>query len=62
MLRSGIAVALVKASRYSSSDWTPGLGITICCRCSPRKRQKTIIMIIIIIIIFVRVIGPLRIR
>ena len=37
--RSGIAVAVVQASGYSSS-WTPSLGISICRGCSPKKTKR----------------------
>ena len=39
-LGSHIAVAQVQASSYSS-DSTPSLGTSICCRSSPRKGKKT---------------------
>ena len=35
-----IAMALVWASSYSS-DWTPGLGTSLCGRSSPRNGKKT---------------------
>ena len=35
-LRSCIAVAVVQAGSYSS-DLTPSLGTSICCRCGPKK-------------------------
>ena len=38
-LRSCVAVAVVWAGSYSS-DWIPGLGTSICCRCSPKKQKK----------------------
>ena len=38
-LGSGIAVALVKAGSYSS-DWTPGLGTSICHVHGPKKQKK----------------------
>ena len=38
-LGSGIAVAVVQAGCYSS-DSTPSLGMSICCRCSPKKPKK----------------------
>ena len=38
-LGSGIAVAVVWASSYSS-DSTPSLGTSICCRCNPKKKEK----------------------
>ena len=40
-LESGmaVAVAVVQAGSYSS-DSTPGLGSSICCRCSPKKTKK----------------------
>ena len=38
-LRSGVAVAVVKAGRCSS-DSTPSLGTSICRRCGPKKRPK----------------------
>ena len=38
-LRIHVAVAVVWASGRSS-DSTPSLGTSICCRCSPDKRQK----------------------
>ena len=38
-LRSGVAVAVVWASSCSSNS-TPGLGISICHRCSREKRKK----------------------
>ena len=44
-LRSGVAVAVVYTGSCSS-DWTPSLGISIWCRCGPRK-DKIIIIIII---------------
>ena len=37
-LRSGVAVAAVKAGNYSS-DWTPSLGTPICHRYSPKKTK-----------------------
>ena len=44
-LRSRVAVAVVWACSYSS-DSTPSLGISICCRCGPKKtknKQKTVL-------------------
>ena len=38
-LRSGIAVAMAQAGSYRS-DWTPGLGTSICHRCGPKKNKK----------------------
>ena len=38
-LRSCMAVAVVKASS-GSSDSSPGLGTSICLRCSPKKKKK----------------------
>ena len=38
-LRSGVAMAVVQASSYSS-DPTPSLGTSICFDYGPRKRQK----------------------
>jgi len=38
-LRSGIAVAVVRDGRYSS-DWTPSLETSICCRCGQKKKKK----------------------
>ena len=38
-LGSGIAVAVVKASGYSS-DLTPSLGTSICQGCSPKKTNN----------------------
>ena len=38
-LRSDVAVAVVQASRCSS-DSTPSLGTSICCRCGPKKEKK----------------------
>ena len=32
-------MAVVQASSYSS-DWTPSLGTSICCRCGPKKKKK----------------------
>ena len=37
-LGSCIAVAVVQAGGYSS-DWTPGLGTSICLRYSPKKTK-----------------------
>ena len=37
-LGSGVAVAVVSASGYSS-DWTPSLGPSIYCRCGPEKTK-----------------------
>ena len=37
--RSGIAVAVVWAFG-NSSDLTPRLGTSVCCRCSPKKGKK----------------------
>jgi len=37
--RSGIAVAVVQASSYSS-DSTPSLGTSISCTCGPKKTNK----------------------
>ena len=39
-LWSGVAVAVVSASSYSS-DSTPSLGTSICRGCSPKKQQQT---------------------
>ena len=39
-LGSHIAMAVAQASSYSS-DWTPSLGISICCRSGSRKGKKT---------------------
>jgi len=38
-LGSGVAMAVVKASGYSS-DWTPSLETSICHGCSPKKKKK----------------------
>ena len=38
-LRSGVAVVLIQAGSFGS-DWTPILGISICCGHSPKKRKK----------------------
>ena len=38
-LRSGIAVVVAKASSCSS-DLTPSLGISICCKCGPKKKRN----------------------
>ena len=38
-LRSGIAVAMVQAGSYSSNQ-TPSLGTSICCRCSPKQTKR----------------------
>ena len=35
-LGSGVVVAVVKAGGYSS-NWTPSLGTSICCRCGPKN-------------------------
>ena len=39
-LRSHVAVAVAQAGGYSS-DSTPSLGTSICCRSNPRKGKKT---------------------
>ena len=39
-LGSGVAVALAEASS-NSSDWTPSLGTSVCCRYGPKKTKKT---------------------
>ena len=39
-LRSGVAVAVVQASSYSS-DLTPGLRTSTCRRCGPKKPNQT---------------------
>ena len=40
-LRSGVAVAVVQASGYSS-NLTPNLETSMCCRCSPKRiKNKT---------------------
>ena len=38
-LRSGVAVAVAVASSCSS-NLTPNLGTSICCRCGPKKKKK----------------------
>ena len=38
-LGSGVAEAVAWASSYRS-NWTPHLGTSICCRCSPKKTKK----------------------
>ena len=38
-LGSGLAVAVVQAGGYSS-DSTPSLGTSICCKCGPKKIKK----------------------
>ena len=38
-LGSHIAVAVMEAGSYSS-DSTPSLGTSICCRCGPKKAKK----------------------
>ena len=38
-LRSGMAVAVVHASS-GSSNVTPSLGTSICCRCGHKKKKK----------------------
>ena len=38
-LRSGVAVTVVQAGNYSS-DSTPILGTSICCRYGPKKKEK----------------------
>ena len=40
-MRLGSCVAVAQASGYSS-DWTPSLGTSICCRCGPKKTEKGI--------------------
>ena len=41
-LRSGIAVAVAGAeANCYSSDWTPGLGTSICHGCSPKMTKQT---------------------
>ena len=42
-LGSGVAVAVVQASGYSS-DWTPSLRTSLCCGCSPKKTKKKFIV------------------
>ena len=42
-LRSGVAVAMVWAGGYSS-DWTPSLGTSMCCGCSPKTSKQTKIL------------------
>ena len=40
-LGSGIAVTVpVSVASSCSSDLTPGLGTSICCRCGPKKQKK----------------------
>ena len=39
-LKSHVAVAVTVAGSCSS-DWTPGLGTSICCRCGPKNKTKT---------------------
>ena len=34
-----IAVAMAQAGGYNS-DWTPSLGTSMCCRCSPKKQKR----------------------
>ena len=38
-LGSGVAVAVVHASSYSS-NYNPSLGTSICHGCSPKKKQR----------------------
>ena len=38
-LRSGVAVAVVQAGSCSSNS-TPSLGTSICCRCGPKKTKN----------------------
>ena len=38
-LGSCVAVSVVQVGK-GSSDSTPGLGTSICCRCSPKKTKK----------------------
>ena len=38
-LRSGVAVAVVETGSCSS-NWTPSLGTSMGCRCSPKKKRK----------------------
>jgi len=38
-LRSGVAVAVTEAGSCSS-DLTPSLGTSICCRCGSKKEKK----------------------
>ena len=37
-LRSCMATAVVWAGGYSS-NWTPGLGTSLCCRCGPKDKK-----------------------
>ena len=39
-LGSGVAVAVAVAGS-GSSDWTPRLGTSTCCRCGPKKHTHT---------------------
>ena len=38
-LESSVAVAVAKASGYSS-DSIPSLGTSICCKCGPKKKKE----------------------
>ena len=38
-LGSGMAMAVAMASTCSS-DWTPSLGTSVCCRFGPKKKKK----------------------
>ena len=40
-----VAVAVAVASNYSS-DLTPSLGTSICCRCGPKKQKKMFILLL----------------
>jgi len=37
--RVAVAVAVAEAGGYSS-DWTPSLGTSMCCRCGPQKTKR----------------------
>ena len=41
-LGSGLAMAVAKASRYSS-DSTPSLETSICLECSPKEEKKKVL-------------------
>jgi len=58
-LRSHIAVVVVEAGGYSS-DQTPGLETSICCRCGPKwtkdkKKKKKRFSIIAILTIYMKI-------
>ena len=56
-LRSGVAVAVAQAGRYSSNS-TPSLGTSICCGCGPKKKKAKMMTMVETLLVLTRMTPP----